>query len=158
MKYTYKDVIIDSEDPRLKGAIGKEVYYSNIPAKCIKYANDIDIYPVYIGNLQKIEKYNEYPFIVDGTAKACIARACIIIKKEESKLKYKPYEFTKDNIREYWEKLKGRDFLRDETNIETVTIISEESYINAYMTDDLVDYAVWLDTGEPVGEKVEEGE
>ena len=59
-EYTYADIIIDPNDPRLEGAIGKECYFSNYPKKllecarynlalyrdCLTYIDKKDICPV----------------------------------------------------------------------------------------------------------------
>ena len=36
-EYTYKDVIIDPEDPRVE--IGKEYYFGDFPKEALEYAN-----------------------------------------------------------------------------------------------------------------------
>lgn len=38
-KYTYEDIIINPEDKRLEGAIGKEVYCDDTPFDVLKGAN-----------------------------------------------------------------------------------------------------------------------
>ena len=37
-EYTYEDIIMDPEDPRLEGAIGKECYFSDYPREALKHA------------------------------------------------------------------------------------------------------------------------
>ena len=37
-EYTYEDIIMDPEDPRLEGAIGKESYFSDYPKKLLNSA------------------------------------------------------------------------------------------------------------------------
>ena len=37
-EYTYKDIIIDPEGPRLENAIGKECYLSDYPREALKHA------------------------------------------------------------------------------------------------------------------------
>lgn len=93
--YTLRDVIIDPEDSRLEGAIGKYVYGADLPMVCMEYAN---------GNIQKgskyilkgVDKYKE-PFLCDG-----FCFPCIIIAKEDPKPEYVPFdtieEFVKASI------------------------------------------------------------
>ena len=84
-EYTYKDVIIDPEDPRLEGAIGKEVYHSNYPVLCLDYANEDK--ETVLGKLDNIYRKNGKPFISNE-----YAWICIIIKKEDPKPEYVPFE------------------------------------------------------------------
>lgn len=93
--YTLKDVIIDPEDPRLEDAIGKEVYYSDYPNACVRYANDNN--RLFIDNLASIHAEDDSPFSV----KNCFC-TCIIVKKEEPKPEFVPFdtieEFVKASI------------------------------------------------------------
>lgn len=75
-KYTREDVIFINNDPRLKDAIGKMVYFSDSASKCINYANE----DLNSNVLQKI--YNcdaSYPFKADN-----VDWKFIILKKESS--------------------------------------------------------------------------
>lgn len=73
-EYTYEDIIMDPEDPRLKGAIGKFVFFSDNPTLCVEEANK--------GNgfnfLDSIDSEKDMPFFVVSEN-----WACIILKKEE---------------------------------------------------------------------------
>lgn len=93
--YTLKDVIIDPEDSRLEGAIGKEVYHSNYPVLCLDYANEDK--ETVLGKLDNIYRKNDKPFISNEHA-----WICIIIKKEDPKPEYVPFdtieEFVKASI------------------------------------------------------------
>ena len=161
-KYTWGDIIIDPTSDRAKEAVGKQVYYSQFPNVCLLRANNDD--RVLQGILISIDPKNSLgSFIVDGSP-----YACIIVKKEEPKPKHKskyiPYQITTRNLAEYWEKLKGRAFIIDDeecTLIEAVTRIykdfdAKEADINEYSVSMLCDEARWLDTGEPVGEEIED--
>lgn len=73
-EYTYKDVIIDPEDPRVE--IGKEYYFSNNPSVCISKTNSNGFYD----RLYDIDVEDDYPFRTEN----CGRFACIIRKKEPS--------------------------------------------------------------------------
>ena len=76
-EYTYKDIIIDPEDPRLEGAIGKECYFSDYPKKLLNSA--IYNLPEYLDYLTDIRKEGVCTFVDKKGTKW----ASIIIKKEE---------------------------------------------------------------------------
>lgn len=85
-EYTYKDIIMDPNDPRLEGAIGKECYVSDFPKNALDYARNNST----VDCLKSINKELSCPFV--GEHKA--SWAVVIIKKEEpkSKPKYIPFE------------------------------------------------------------------
>lgn len=84
--YTWGDIIIDPTSDRAKEAVGKQVYYSQFPNVCLLRANNDD--RVLQGILISIDPKNLLgSFIVDGSP-----YACIIVKKEEPKPKYVPFE------------------------------------------------------------------
>ena len=73
-EYTYKDVIIDPDDPRVE--IGKEYYFGCLPRDVLKKANTNSSL---IGELKEIRKEDNFPFVfMDFTE----GRSCIIRKKE----------------------------------------------------------------------------
>ena len=39
-EYTYEDIIMDPEDPRLEGAIGKECFFSEYPKRLLNSAKN----------------------------------------------------------------------------------------------------------------------
>ena len=41
-RYVFEDLIINPEVPGLEDLIGKEVYFCDIPLKCLKWANKDD--------------------------------------------------------------------------------------------------------------------
>lgn len=76
-KYTYADVIIDPEDPRIE--IGKEYYRSDFPKRVLCIANNDEDY---IGTLEEIDTESpETPFVVK-TGGSYSSWACLIHKKE----------------------------------------------------------------------------
>ena len=99
--YTYEDIIMDPEDPRLEGAIGKECYFSDYPKNLLNNArsNSSDIC-----RLKGIDKEEDAPFI-DGESD--YGWTCVIIKKEEPQPQYVPFESMEEFVERYWE---VRDF------------------------------------------------
>ena len=106
-EYTYEDIIMDPEDPRLEGAIGKECYFSDYPKQLLNGARNNS--PEYLDCLTDIRKEAACTF-VDKNGSGWIL---IIIKKEEPK-KYVPFQ-TLDEFRESYKKAEERS---DCSNIE----------------------------------------
>ena len=92
-EYTYADIIMDPEDPRLEGAIGKECYFSDCPTKLLESARYNSA--LYLDCLTNISKEKACPF----SDKNGSGWALIIIKKEEPKPKPKYVPFK--NITEF---------------------------------------------------------
>ena len=90
IEYTFADIIMDPEDPRLEGAIGKECYLSDFP----KIALDVARNNSTIDRLKRIAKEETCPFVNEEEESNW---AVIILKKEEPK-KYVPFE----NKREFF--------------------------------------------------------
>ena len=88
-EYTYEDIIMDPNDPRLENAIGKECYVSDFPKIALDYARD-NLIP---DRLKRIAKEETCPFVDEEEEDNW---AVIILKKEEPK-KYVPFK----NIREF---------------------------------------------------------
>ena len=86
-EYTYEDIIIDPDDPRLEGAIGKECYFSDFPKKVLNSARNNS--SEYLDCLTNISKEKPFPF----TCEKGFGYNLIIIKKEEQKTnpKYVPF-------------------------------------------------------------------
>ena len=93
-EYTYEDVIMDPEDPRLEGAIGKECFFSDYPKQLLNGARNNS--PEYLDCLTDIRKEAACTF-VDKNGSGWIL---IIIKKEEPK-KYVPFETLDEFIESY---------------------------------------------------------
>ena len=87
-EYTYKDVIIDPEDPRVE--IGKEYWMDNIPSECLRSANEDKT----TLTLNKIEPNRPWPFYSTKSG-SCV---CIIRKKEPEK-KYVPFDLSDPEVR-----------------------------------------------------------
>ena len=92
-EYTYEDIIMDPEDPRLEGAIGKVCYFNDSPKMILEHANNNS--PNNFFSLKEINKNNEYPF-TDGKYED--VWTLIIIKKEEPKPEYVPFESKEEFI------------------------------------------------------------
>ena len=92
-EYSYNDIIMDPEDPRLEGAIGKECYFSDCPTKLLESARYNSA--LYLDCLTNISKEKACPFVDKNGS----VWTLIIIKKEEPKPKpkYVPFE----NITEF---------------------------------------------------------
>ena len=97
-EYTYEDIIMDPEDPRLEGAIGKECYFSDYPKQLLNGARNNS--PEYLDCLTDIRKEAACTF-VDKNGSGWIL---IIIKKEEPKPKpkYIPFESVEEFLDEYF--------------------------------------------------------
>ena len=94
-EYTYEDIIMDPNDPRLDGAIGKECYFSDYPKKLLDGARNNS--SEYLDCLTNIIKQGVCPFV----DKKGYGRTLIIIKKEEPKPKYVPFETLDEFIESY---------------------------------------------------------
>lgn len=78
-EYTYKDVIIDPEDPRVE--IGMKYYRADFPKRVLNIANNDEDY---FGTLESVDTESlEVPFVVK-TGSAYSSWACLIRKKETS--------------------------------------------------------------------------
>ena len=90
IEYTFADIIMDPEDPRLEGAIGKECWLSDYPKGVLDYArNNLKEF-----RLKSIDKEDNFPFVDNNHEDNW---ALIIIKKEEPKPTCVPFK----NIREF---------------------------------------------------------
>lgn len=93
-KYTYADVIIDPNDPRVE--IGKDYYFALGAQACIDYAN----IGKKLNTLDEIDKSGQYhPFITDEKDYP------FIIRKKEPVKKYVPFDLNDPEVRK---SLRGR--------------------------------------------------
>ena len=92
IEYTFADIIMDPEDPRLEGAIGKVCYFSDYPKNALYYARNNST----VDRLKSINKESACPFVDEHKASWAVA----IIKKEEPK-KYVPFETLDEFIESY---------------------------------------------------------
>lgn len=105
-KYTYTDVIIDPNDPRVE--IGKEYWFSAYPAQCISNAGD----NIPAHTLKDVVVGSSYPFVTQDD----LRYSCLIRKKEPEK-KYVPFDLTKEEDRNF---LKGR-WIKTDGDEEKIT-------------------------------------
>ena len=107
-KYTYADVIIDPNDPRVE--IGAEYYYCDNPSTCLERANKKDV--AHLAVLEKV-----YPDAIGHVFIDDAYSICIIRKKEPLK-KYVPFDLTKEEdrakLRGAWVRKKEATFLEQE--------------------------------------------
>ena len=90
MEYTYADVIIDPEDPRVE--IGKEYYFGENAGSVISQAKEDSDY--HKGTLTAANKDWNVPFLDDEDC-----RYPCIIRKKEPKKKYVPFDLSKEEDR-----------------------------------------------------------
>ena len=102
-EYTYEDIIMDPEDPRLEGAIGKECYFSDYPKKLLESARYNSA--LYLDCLTNISKEKACPFVDKNGS----SWALIIIKKE--KPKYVPFESKWEFIESYMDNRSNHEYL-----------------------------------------------
>lgn len=112
-EYTFKDLIVDPENPSLESLVGKEVYCSNVPLHCLNYANK----NYSIGILKDVRKDADHPFRVETLEGDALWFACIIPKKEDPKPEYTPFKSMKDFVERYTEVKEGVDFNSFEDNL-----------------------------------------
>lgn len=102
-EYTYKDIIIDPDSEEAKNAIGKEVYFADTPASCLNAAKNNN--KAYLGYLKKLDLGDEeQPFYVNEfVVSAPSSWTCIIVKKEEPKPKYVPFDTIEEFVKASFE-------------------------------------------------------
>ena len=168
-KYTWDNIIIDPTSDRAKKAVGKQVYYSQFPNVCLLRANNDD--RVLQGILISIDPKNSLgSFIVDGSP-----YACIIVKKEEPKPKYVPFESIEEFVERYTEVKEGTEFgtfednllqcgmwikSKDDDDLSQITVIKEygiciDTMSTIVLWENLLDDFEFID-GSPCGKLMEE--
>ena len=148
-EYTYKDVIIDPQDPRVE--IGKEYWMDNIPSECLRSANEDKATLA----LNKIEPNRPWPFYSTKSG-SCV---CIIRKKEPEK-KYVPFNLDKPEIRQ---EIKGVWIRKkDNSEIKLIWWFWKNPFDEKWVIDEdispeelLADWVFDID-GTPCGKLVEE--
>ena len=98
IEYTRKDIIMDPNDPRLEGAIGKKVYFSSDINLLLQRAN----YNEYEMTLTQVEDVDSEPFTVTDMDGDEIDADFIILKKDEPKPGYIPFESVEEFLDEYF--------------------------------------------------------
>ena len=113
-EYTYKDIIIDPTSEEAKNAIGKKCYMYDSPTMLLKMANSNDG----ARTLESIDE-SDYPF---NDKEFGSEWTCIIVKKEEPKPKYVPFQ-------------DGREFFNSYLSVESR--LEKEDYF-------LSNHGIWL--------------
>lgn len=98
IEYTRKDIIMDPNDPRLEGAIGKKVYSSSDINLLLHRANNDE----HEMTLTQVEDVDSEPFTVTDMDGDEIDADFIILKKEEPKPEYIPFESVEEFLDEYF--------------------------------------------------------
>lgn len=98
-EYTYKDVIIDPEDPRVE--IGKEYYWGESPRKTIDRANNKGCaLPLFL-----VDRDEEYTFPFYFCQGGLEGGSHFLILKKEPEKKYVPFDLSNEEVRK---SLEGR--------------------------------------------------
>ena len=144
-EYTYKDVIIDPEDPRVE--IGAEYYFADNPRTVLSLQEDHKAIP---RKLAKVAPNDSFPFFAES---GC-AWTCIIRKKEPEK-KYVPFDLSKEEdrarLRGAW--IRRKDYPGDEYQIVGISITNNLIFFDdsaQLVTDVLLERCEFVD-GSPCG-------
>lgn len=160
MLYTEKDVIIWSDDARLKDAIGKECWSSLYPMQSLRYANGNEE----TGILKSVgvdeNGDDATPFLVEYDDGLEIYWTCIVVKKSPE-LEYSPLDLSLEEDRKFiigrW--LEGNDEVKS-LSIPTDFYSPDNSEVLVrlnsvpYTSKELLDKFVFHDgpeMGRPVG-------
>ena len=101
-EYTYKDIIIDPTSEEAKNAVGKICYFSNSPRNIL---SDIYCKSAVEGILTNMD---DGYFEVDNEG----YWDCIIIKKEEPKPKYVPFESIEEFLTDYFKSVANSECIQ----------------------------------------------
>ena len=151
-EYTYKDVIIDPEDPRVE--FGAKYYRADYPKKVLFLANNEEDY---FGTLEEIDTESpETPFII-RTKNSLSPWACLIRKKEP---KYVPFDLSNENdrakLRGAWVRVKERTSWEEQiTSLNSIFIFLGRDGEDGIKPDYLFNHYEFED-GTPCGRLVEE--
>lgn len=149
-EYTYKDVIIDPEDPRVE--LWEEYYFGRTPFECLCLARGDKA-----ELLKTVSKNADKPFSYSVDFSRCFP--CIIRKKEPDK-KYVPFDLSREEdrarLRGAWVRKKEAPFLEQEiaglaTNVALVFL---NDVVSVGVANLLEEYE-FVD-GTPCGKLVEE--
>ena len=168
-EYTYKDIIIDPTSEEAKNAIAKEVYFADTPASCLNAAKNNN--KAYLGYLKKLDLGDEeQPFYVNEfVVSAPSSWTCIIVKKEEPKPKYVPFQDGREFFNSYLSvesRLEKEDYFLSNHGIWLKDKTSKAYYMVTKIWDigndsdeiswkELLEYYTFLD-GSPCGKLMEE--
>lgn len=147
-EYTYKDIIIDPEDPRVE--IGAKYWFGVNPRDCIDKANSGKL----AARLDFIED-SEKPFGQYSSGAYPICFPCMIHKKEPKK-KWVPFDLSKPEVRN---SLRGKWFYYPSTDsemmIDCFSHMDSQWRVHGLTADQFLNACTFLD-GTPCGQEVTE--
>lgn len=108
IEYTRKDIIMDPNDPRLEGAIGKKVYFSSDINLLLNRANDNE----YEMTLTQVEDVDSEPFTVTDMNEHDFDADFIIIKNEEPKSHYEPFASIEEFLTDYFKSVANSEYIQ----------------------------------------------
>ena len=160
-EYTYKDIIIDPTSEEAKNAIGKKCYMYDSPTMLLKMANSNDG----ARTLESIDE-SDYPF---NDKEFGSEWTCIIVKKEEPKPEYIPFQDGREFFNSYLSvesRLEKEDYFLSNHGIWLKDKTSKAYYMVTKIWDigddsdeiswkELLEYYTFLD-GSPCGKEVED--
>ena len=148
-EYTYKDVIIDPDDPRAE--IGKEYYFGDSPKEALEYANNNGRGAL----LEDIDLVSNFPFLMENFDESA---PCLIRKKEPEK-KYVPFDLSnkedRARLRGAWIRPKDTPLLECQIyaiESDRIVVWAGDGYL---LPKELLDYWTFEDST-PCGKLVEE--
>ena len=162
-EYTYKDIIIDPISEEAKNAIGEGCYFGSNPKTVLDFANCNE--KKFLRVLECIKPEEDNPFYDYN-----YGFPCIIVKKEEPKPKYVPFESKEEFIEafHYHDNSKYSEmddillnyglWLKLNELYVLVTCISDEyikTFESCYFWNELLENFEFLD-GSPCGKEVED--
>ena len=162
-EYTYKDIIIDPISEEAKNAIGEGCYFGSNPKTVLDFANCNE--KKFLRVLECIKPEEDNPFYDYN-----YGFPCIIVKKEEPKPKYVPFESKEEFIDAFHyhdnDKYSETDdillnygmWLKLNELYVLVTCISDEyikTFESCYFWNELLENFEFLD-GSPCGKEVED--
>ena len=108
IEYTRKDIIMDPNDPRLEGAIGKKVYSSSDINLVLNRANNNE----YEMTLTQVEDVDSEPFTVMNTDGTEYDADFIIIKNDEPKSHYEPFASIEEFLTAYFKSVANSECIQ----------------------------------------------
>ena len=108
IEYTRKDIIMDPNDPRLEGAIGKKVY-SSLDINLLLHRANNDEHEM---TLTQVEDVDSEPFTVTDMNEHDFDADFIIIKNEEPKSHYEPFASIEEFLTDYFKSVANSEYIQ----------------------------------------------
>ena len=155
-EYTYADVIIDPNDPRVE--IGKEYWFGSGPKQVIDKANGDNSTSM----LREIRPNLERPFLFSSDMNSDIGMAPCMIRKKEPEKKYVPFDLSKEEdkakLRGAWVRVKEVPNIEKQINgLNAACVFLYGMENQGLKPKELVELWEFID-GTPCGKLVEEDE